>query len=41
MEINTASIQKKKHYGIIAKKVEGKELLKKKGYKIFDLEDLL
>jgi len=41
MEINTNSIQKKKHYGIIAKKVEGKELLKKKGYKIFDLEDLL
>jgi hypothetical protein len=40
MKIKTASIEKKKHYGIITKKVEDKESFRKIGYKIFDLEDL-
>jgi len=39
MEEKTASIQKSKNFGIIAKKVENKEELRRKGYKIFDTED--
>ena len=40
MERKTSYIQKKKVYGIIAKKIENKEKFRKKGYKLFDLEDL-
>jgi AAA+ ATPase superfamily predicted ATPase len=31
---------RKEHYGIIAKEIEGKEKLREKGYKAFDLSDL-
>jgi len=40
METKTASIEKKKRYGIIAKRVENKESFRKRGYKIFDLEEV-
>jgi AAA+ ATPase superfamily predicted ATPase len=40
MERKTSYIQKKKAYGIIAKKIENKEKFIKKGYKLFDLIDL-
>lgn len=39
MERNTRAIQKNKKFGIIAKKVENKEELRRKGYKIFDIKD--
>jgi len=39
MEEKTASIQKNKNFGIIAKKVENKEELRKEGYRIFDIGD--
>jgi len=40
MEEKTRDIEKRKFYGIIAKKIENKESLRKKGYIVFDLSDL-
>jgi hypothetical protein len=41
MEERTLAIRENKKFGIIAKMVENKDGFRRKGYKIFDLRDIV